>query len=89
MADKFDGYKEGDLVEVAITDNSWVDATVISDQETRVSVRLLIPVIWVERTLTVTKSFLGLRTRTNVSETSKLVETMTFSIRLVRDKTAK
>lgn len=88
MSDKSGYYEKGDLVEVAITDDNWVEATVISDQETRVSVKLLIPVIWVEKTTIIKKSFFGLRTKTNTSEMSKFVETMTFSIRLVRNKTA-
>lgn len=80
-------YEKDELVEVALTDNQWVKAKVVSDRETRVVVSFFVPVICIERVSVVTRSFFGLRTEIKESETSKLVQSMIFSTNLVR-KTA-
>lgn len=77
--------KRGELVEVSITDDRWVLAEVISDMETRVSVRLCDPIVWVENDTVVEKCWFSfLKPRVTKTSSSKYVETMTVSCLLVR-----
>ena len=84
MIDK--DFKTGELVEVALTDNIWVAAEITSEMETRLGVRLLQPVVMVEKTITVTGYWFW--RKTTISETSKYVEMMSLGKGFVRDSTA-
>lgn len=79
------GLQKGEIVEVSIADNHWVRAEVISDRETKVYVRLLNPIIWVEQHTIIEVPWLRfLKRRTTETTTSRYVETMTLSCSLVR-----
>jgi len=79
-------YDEGELVEVEITENMWVEARVISDQEWRVVVKLLVPVIWVKEEVFTTDFFFFKWKKKKKKITGKLVRKMTFSKIKVRTK---
>ncbi|MDO8604167.1 MAG: hypothetical protein Q7K40_02055 [bacterium] len=77
--------EKGEIVEVSVADDRWVPAEVISDMETRVSVKLLKPIIWVERHTVTKVPWLGfLKPKTTETVTSKYIKTMTVSCLLVR-----
>lgn len=77
--------EKGELVEVSVADDRWVPAEVISDAETRVSVKLLQPVVWVKENTTIQIPWLRfLNPKITRTVTSKYVETMTVSVKLVR-----
>lgn len=77
--------RKGESVEVSITDEWWVSAEVISDMETRVSVKLLQPILWVERQTVIQTPLLWfLKPKIKEIIKSQRVETMTVSCLLVR-----
>ncbi|OHA79114.1 MAG: hypothetical protein A2747_01260 [Candidatus Yonathbacteria bacterium RIFCSPHIGHO2_01_FULL_44_41] len=79
--------EKGELVEVSVADDCWVPAEVISDMETRVSVKLLRPVVWVERHTIVEVRWLGLlKSKITKTITSKYVDKITVSCLLIRLK---
>ena len=69
-----DDFEVDDLVEVAITDETWVKGTVIHGTETRTRVKLDVPVLLIERTKTVR----GIFRREYITETSEYLEVMAF-----------
>ena len=77
--------QKGEIVEVSVADDRWVLAEVLSDMETRVSIKLLQPIVWVEDvTITNVPWFRFLKPKVVHTTTSKWVETMTVSCLHVR-----
>jgi hypothetical protein len=76
-------FEKGDGVQVELG-GIWVDAVVLSYTETRVSIRLLTPVLFIEKTRVIKKRYLFAQDKVEESVTEKYVTSLTVGNSFVR-----